>query len=113
MIVPGNKYLLSVLNPSVGDWYIRQLGVTHNGGYFEYKPMFVEQLPLPIIDNDAQQPYVELVGKIHAVKHQGGYIKSIETQLDQMLFNLYGLNKEEIDFITSKPFLNSHVSILF
>jgi type IIS restriction enzyme R and M protein len=47
MIVPGSKYLLAVLNSKVADWYIRQLGVTRNGGYFEYKPMFVEKLPIP------------------------------------------------------------------
>ena len=47
MITPFNDYLLSVLNSKLGDWYIRQLGVTRNGGYFEYKPMFVEQLPVP------------------------------------------------------------------
>ena len=57
MITPFNDYLLSVLNSKLGDWYIRQLGVTRNGGYFEYKPMFVEQLPIPqtttSISNDA------------------------------------------------------------
>ena len=57
MITPFSDYLLAVLNSKLGDWYIRQLGVTRNGGYFEYKPMFVEQLPVPqttiAISNDA------------------------------------------------------------
>ena len=57
MITPFSDYLLAVLNSKLGDWYIRQLGVTRNGGYFEYKPMFVEQLPIPqttiAISNDA------------------------------------------------------------
>ena len=57
MITPFSDYLLAVLNSKLGDWYIRQLGVTRNGGYFEYKPMFVEQLPVPqttiSISNDA------------------------------------------------------------
>ena len=39
--------LLHILNSKVADYYIRTLGVTRNGGYFEYKPMFVEQLPIP------------------------------------------------------------------
>ena len=39
--------LLHILNSKVADYYIRTLGVTRNGGYFEYKPMFVEQLPVP------------------------------------------------------------------
>ena len=55
MIVPASKYLLAILNSKVGDYYIRNLGVTRNGGYFEYKPMFVEQLPVPIISEDEQE----------------------------------------------------------
>jgi len=39
MIVPASKYMLGVLNSSLADYYIRSLGVTRNGGYFEYKPM--------------------------------------------------------------------------
>ena len=57
MITPFSDYLLTILNSKLGDWYIRQLGVTRNGGYFEYKPMFVEQLPVPqtatSVSNDA------------------------------------------------------------
>lgn len=45
----GDSYLLSILNSSVGDYYVRSLGVTRSGGYFEYKPMFVEKLPVPQI----------------------------------------------------------------
>ena len=63
MITPFNDYLLAALNSKLGDWYIRQLGVTRNGGYFEYKPMFVEQLPVPQVkatingDNDVYALY--------------------------------------------------------
>lgn len=49
ILVPADKYLLAVLNSKVADYYIRNLGVTRSGGYFEYKPMFVEQLPIPLL----------------------------------------------------------------
>ena len=65
--------LLAVLNSRLGDWYIRQLGVTRNGGYFEYKPMFVEQLPVP-------KP-----------------LKQISSDAD--IYELYGLTESEISFI--------------
>ena len=35
VIVPASKFLLAVLNSKLADYYIRQLGVTRNGGYFE------------------------------------------------------------------------------
>lgn len=73
MITPYSDYLLSILNSKLGDWYIRQLGVTRNGGYFEYKPMFVEQLPVPKT------------------------LRSISGDAD--VYELYGLDKCEISCI--------------
>ena len=73
MITPFSDDLLAVLNSKLGDWYIRQLGVTRNGGYFEYKPMFVEQLPVP-------KP-----------------LKQISSDAD--IYELYGLTESEISFI--------------
>ena len=73
MITPFSDNLLAVLNSRLGDWYISQLGVTRNGGYFEYKPMFVEQLPVP-------KP-----------------LKQISSDAD--IYELYGLTESEISFI--------------
>jgi hypothetical protein len=47
MIVPGDKFILGILNSKIADYYIRNLGVTRNGGYFEYKPMFISHMPVP------------------------------------------------------------------
>ena len=76
MITPFSDYLLAILNSKLADWYIRQLGVTRNGGYFEYKPMFVEQLPVPKTE------------------------KKISTNID--VYSIYGLTNEEIAFIESQ-----------
>ena len=101
MIVPGSKYLLAILNSKVADWYIRQLGVTRNGGYFEYKPMFVEQLPVPIIDEYQQKPFDEIVDKIHQLKKQGDDTAILEEEIDNMVFQLYDFTSDEIDLIRS------------
>ena len=100
MIVPGNKYVLSVLNSRLGDWYIRQLGVTRNGGYFEYKPMFVEQLPIPMIPENEQLEFIDLVDKVLLAKALGENTTSIEEEIDKLVYKLYGLTEEEILFIT-------------
>ena len=73
MITPFSDYILTVLNSKLGDWYIRQLGVTRNGGYFEYKPMFVEQLPVPQTDTSITN--------------------------DEDVYALYGLNDVEIAYL--------------
>ena len=102
MIVPGSKYLLAVLNSKLADWYIRQLGVTRNGGYFEYKPMFIEKLPIPQLSVEAEAPYSTLVDKIHEHKLNGESTAEYEATLDDLIFQLYGLAENEIAFINGR-----------
>ncbi len=99
MIVPGNKFVLAVLNSKLGDWYIRQLGVTRNGGYFEYKPMFVEQLPIPKLSEIEQSKFVDLVDKILLAKNHLEDSSTIEGELDALIYQLYGLDEDEIRYI--------------
>ena len=99
MIVPGNKYLLAVLNSRLGDWYIRQLGVTRNGGYFEYKPMFVEQLPVPKISIEEQSDFVNLVNEVLLHKQQNRDSTEIEEIINKKVYELYELTDSEIQFI--------------
>ena len=84
MIVPASKYLLAVLNSKLADYYIRQLGVTRNGGYFEYKPMFVEKLPVPA--NCSKETMLFIEACVDA---------SDETAIDKTVYSLYGLTDEE------------------
>lgn len=101
MIVPGNKYVLAVLNSRLGDWYIRQLGVTRNGGYFEYKPMFVEQLPVPILPDKEQSVFVDLIDKILSAKENHEASLHYEEKINSLVYKLYDLSLEEIEFINN------------
>ena len=100
MITGGNKYLLAIMNSKVADWYIRKLGVTRNGGYFEYKPMFVEQIPIPIIDIKVQAKYESLVNQILNKRVLDENIKQLEDEIDRRACELYDLSREEIEYIS-------------
>ena len=101
MIVPGNPYLLAILNSTLGDYYVRSLGVIRNGGYFEYKPMFIEQLPVPVIDQTKQKPFADLALQILEAKKSKLKTDKLESQLDQMVFDLYKLSDDEVDYLLS------------
>ena len=88
MIVPASKYLLGMLNSKIADYYIRNLGVTRNGGYFEYKPMFVEQLPVPFTSK-----YSSLIEELVELKN--------EKRIDEVAYEIYGLTQEEIGYVES------------
>ncbi|MFS2190472.1 TaqI-like C-terminal specificity domain-containing protein, partial [Mucilaginibacter sp. Mucisp84] len=101
MIVDASNYLLAVLNSKVADYYIRSLGVTRNGGYFEYKPMFIEKLPVPMITELKKLPFEELVNEITKTKLRKESTIALEKRIDSLIFDLYGLDDEEINFITN------------
>jgi len=100
MIVPGNKYILAVLNSPVGDWYIRSLGVTRNGGYFEYKPMFVEKVPVPKIEKNQYKQFEDLVDTITLIDNNLD-INQVEQAINRLIYNLFQLSNDEIDYLES------------
>ena len=63
--------------------------------------MFVEQLPVPVISEKEQKPFSDIVDKILSIKKESGDTTDLEVQIDEMVFDLYGLNSEEIDYILS------------
>ena len=87
LIATSNLAILHILNSKIADYYIRSLGVTRNGGYFEYKPMFVEKFPIPQqgLSNLASYPS-------HPTAIQ-------EQEICNKVYALYGLSEEEISFI--------------
>nr|WP_232529191.1 TaqI-like C-terminal specificity domain-containing protein [Chryseobacterium gleum] len=93
-ITPASNYLLAILNSKLADYYIRNLGVTRSGGYFEYKPMFVEQLPVPIIQNDTESLFTKLISD--------GISDKVESDINTIIYKIYNLTEEEINFIESQ-----------
>ena len=99
IIVPSSEYLLAILNSKLADFYIRTLGITRNGGYFEYKPMFIEQLPVPIVNEVTKQPFTDLVKQLLQIRKAGNNTNEIELQLDNLIFDLYQLSSVERAFL--------------
>ena len=90
MIVPYDKAILAILNSKLADYYIRNLGVTRNGGYFEYKPMFIEKLPIP--------SSIQSMGLDILLDQQlNGY--DVENQINQKIYEIFDLSIDEIKVI--------------
>ena len=95
MLTPYSPYLLALLNSTLLDWYFRSIGVERDGGFYEYKPMFIESLPIPKINEAEQEPFVKLVDEILAANAANTDTKPLEWQLDSLVYRLYGLTDEE------------------
>ena len=95
-----NTYLLAILNSRISDFYIKQLGVTRSGGYFEYKPMFVEQMPIPKVSNDEELYFKKMVKEILSCSDQER--GKLDLALENKIADLYQLSEEEKAIIYGK-----------
>jgi len=91
-IASDSHFLLAILNSKLADYYIRSLGVTRNGGYFEYKPMFIEQLPVPASNEMYEEKLQQLMTKFPMQTET-------EQEIDDVIFDIYGLSHEEREAI--------------
>ena len=103
-LTPFSHYLLAVLNSNLLDWYFRLIGVERAGGYYEYKPMFIERLPIPKISPTEQRPFIKLVDSILAAKAANPKADTTEqeTEIDRLVYELYGLTTEEIAVVENQ-----------
>jgi len=85
------KYLVSVLNSSVSDYYFFQITAKIAGGRKRYTKQYVEQVPIPVITKQQQLPYEKLVEYVILAKSKADDIvfKFFESLLDSIVFELY------------------------
>ena len=94
------KYLCAVLNSTLIRWYLSQVAPTSGMGTLRWKKVYVEKLPLPKPGEIEQLRFEQAVNKIIRFlgKDQSIY-KEVERQIDQWVYELYGLTQKEISAI--------------
>ncbi|MDB9491175.1 TaqI-like C-terminal specificity domain-containing protein [Dolichospermum circinale CS-534/05] len=97
------KYLIGILNSQVIWYVLRNICVVRSGGYIEVKPQYFEQIPIPKISQRDQDILTQLVDQILNAKKldPNADTTALETEIDQMVYQLYNLTAEEIQIIES------------
>jgi adenine-specific DNA-methyltransferase len=83
----GSKYLNSLLNSNLLFFFLKNISPSILGGSFRYKTTYLEQLPI-VIPNPAQQAQLE--------SHTDD---SRLPELNALVYEMYGLNAEEIALV--------------
>jgi len=95
------KFLLAILNSKVSEWYFNQISTTTGMGTNRWKKYKIELLPIKMPTEIEEKNIESLVDKILSVKknNPSADTSSLESEIDQMVYELYGLTEEEIRIV--------------
>ena len=107
---PSLKLLVSLLNSRLISFWYRNYykSLSLAGGYLRINNSEIQTIPIPEVDSKEQKQLVDLVDKILINTQSDDYInnpakqakvKEYERQIDQMVYKLYSLTKEEIEIV--------------
>jgi REP element-mobilizing transposase RayT len=98
LIPPSLSYTLSILNSSLSNWITRQEFASKQGGFFEFKPMYVSKLPIPIATTADQEELETLVQRI-LENPNAEDVAGLEAEINERVYRLFGLTREEIKLV--------------
>ena len=107
----SNKFLIGLLNSKVLDYYNKILFITNRQGFPQILMTDLEQLPIKQTSTTEQKPFADLVNQILSITQSSDYlqnpqkqakVKSLEEEIDQLVFKLYNLTPEEIKIVEGK-----------
>ena len=92
------KYVLGILNCRLTNYLYQSISQEKGRAFAEVKPINVRKLFIPQISIEAQSDIVELVDRILSAKvsNSSADTSSLESEIDRLVYHLYGLTYDEI-----------------
>jgi serine phosphatase RsbU (regulator of sigma subunit) len=94
-----DKYLLGILNSNITKYIVTQSAATRQGGFLEFKPMYIEKVPIPEKDRERRiEEYVNsILSKLQENPDED--VIELEHKINEQVYRLYGLTEEEIRIV--------------
>lgn len=99
------KAILAILNSTFSTFYLHKIAFALTQGAFtKFRIHQLARLPIPKIDKKTQAQLVRLVNKILKAKKENPTTNTekLESQIDQLVYQLYQLTPQEIEIITQQ-----------
>jgi hypothetical protein len=93
------KYILAIINSKLINWYFEKVATTTGEGTTRWLIYKVASIPIANTDNETIENIEKIVSEILALKKQDKSTMSLENKIDKMVYELYGLDKDEISII--------------
>ena len=103
MIGEDSKYLCSILNSKIITWWMSKMAPNSGMGVTQWTPSVVKEIPVPILLEAERVPFIDAVDNILQKKNTDRMvdISAEEAKIDQLVYELYGLTKDEIALVES------------
>ena len=105
------KFLLAINNSKLFAWLLYKFVYSNAIRSTRYDAQYVAKVPCPNLHEAVQVPYVRIVDKIHSITSSEDYltnkpkqaqVKTLEHEIDQLVYQLYDLTPEEIAIVEGK-----------
>ena len=97
MIPVSDKYLLGLMNSKLVHFYLDNIVSKVRGGYFSMSKSYVQTTPIAGESKEVEQKVEEILS-IKSRNPQAD-TSNLESQIDQLVYQLYDLSAEEIAII--------------
>ncbi len=97
----SNEFLLALINSKLMSFYYYYFVFNQAIRTMHFMPGYTNKLPLPIPDNKLQNQIEKKVNRILALKKKSSSADTcqIEREIDELVYQLYGFNDNEIKII--------------
>ena len=108
--------LLAVLNSSVCDWFMRYTAAQRDSGFFEYKPMYVSEMPIPdqavsqrLTKERETNQLIQNLKELHGGSHPADKdrVELVQRDVNRLVYDMFALDKDEIEIIERAVGLHS------
>lgn len=92
-------FLVAIMNSKVSEYFFNHVAIQRGGNFLEFKPIYVEQLPIPSIERESEEILSRLVSRVldNSIALEG--VQIAEREIDEIVYRLYGLTEEEIRLV--------------
>jgi len=95
------SHKLGVLNSKLLTFMFSKTSSEISGGFFQWKRQYMEHLPIFPATTPQKSPIIECVRKILSDPDSPS-IPRLESEIDDLVYTLYGLMKDEISLVEAK-----------
>ena len=98
------EFILALLNSRVINWFYANSFSNNSKLTVNISKTFLEKLPIPKINDNLNKSFITLVDQILAAKQKDpkADTSALERQIDEMVYELYGLTPEEIAIVEGR-----------